>query len=343
LESIVVQAKRDSDIWIPEGAGAPSGSISPGQELEEAVAYCTRVIAEGSKSFSLASRLFNEDARRGAVMVYGWCRLSDDRIDQAQSQSQVTERLAELRERLDSVYRQGRVAGELEPHAKRIYLAFGSVISQKGIPAHYPQELLEGMAMDARGTRYVTYQELRLYCYRVASTVGLMMCHVMGVRSGDALRQASDLGMAMQLTNIARDVREDFGMGRVYLPEAWLKESGVDPTCLMDPSQRAALHEVVTRLLDEAERLYASGQRGISELPFQAALAVQAALYIYREIGREILRRGPQALERRTVISRGRKLGLAALAVLRVLGALPARLWDRRGFVAPVRVQYFEG
>jgi len=312
------------------------------QELEEAVSYCTQVIAEGSKSFSLASKLFDEEARRGAVMVYGWCRLSDDRIDQAESQAQVTERLAELRERLDAVYREGRAAGEQDPHAQRIYLAFGSVISRKGIPAHYPQELLEGMAMDARGTRYATFQALRLYCYRVASTVGLMMCHVMGVRSSEALRQASDLGMAMQLTNIARDVREDYGMGRVYLPEAWLREQGVDPSRLLDPTQRAAVYGVVTRLLGEAERLYASGQRGISELPFRAALAVQAALLIYREIGREILRRGPQALERRTVISKGRKLALAGWAVLRVLQTLPARFLDRRGFDAPGRLQPFE-
>ena len=106
-------------------------------------------------------------------------------------------------------------------------MALQYIVRRYGIPAHYASELIEGMAMDVRGIRYANLRELLLYCYRVAGTVGLMMSHVMGLRDESALKHAADLGIAMQLTNIARDVTEDASMGRIYLPLDWLDEANI--------------------------------------------------------------------------------------------------------------------
>jgi phytoene synthase len=132
-------------------------------------------------------------------------------------------------------------------------------------------ELLAGMRMDVEGTRYASLEELKVYCYRVAGVVGLMMARVMGARDPRALLHARDLGEAMQLTNIARDVAEDERLGRVYLPQNWLTEYGRVAT--------------VDRLLTEAERGYVSGLQGLPYLPLRAAWAVASAAFIYRDIG----------------------------------------------------------
>jgi phytoene synthase len=300
------------------------------------------MIRVGSKSFSLASRLFDREKRSGAVRVYGWCRYSDDRIDECRSKEEVEVRLQELQRHTRHLY-EGKISLELSPVEKDIFLAFGSILSERKIPATYPLELLEGMAMDARGETYPTYQKLKLYCFRVAGTVGLMMSHVMGLRTSEALDQAVDLGLAMQLTNIARDVREDFEMGRVYLPEEWLAEEGLSARDVMALNHQQAVYRVVARLLQEAERFYQSGLQGVISLPLRAAFAVQAAALIYREIGRSILAQGPAALQKRTVVPLSRKLVLLLIAVFQVLSSIPARLRDPRGFGTPTRVWFFHG
>jgi phytoene synthase len=289
----------------------------------EALAACRASIAMHSRSFSLASRLFAAEIRDRASVVYAWCRRADDAIDAAGPEKQ-SDALARLRCELAGVYDGSVPAGDL------VLGAFQSVVERCAIPRLYPEELLAGMEMDAAGTHYATLEQLHLYCYRVAGTVGLMMSHVMGVRDDAALRNAAHLGIAMQLTNICRDVLEDWEMGRLYLPRELFAECGVHdlesqlgkpfPSWATAPT---AL--VVRRLLEEAERFYASGDRGLPALPWRCALAVRTARLVYAAIGDEILRSACDVRAGRAVVPDVEKLRLAGRATASALAELPGR------------------
>jgi phytoene synthase len=273
-------------------------------------------IALHSKSFALASRLLPADGRDDAAIVYAWCRQADDAIDLVPP-SQQAPALSVLRSELASVY-----AGEAQ--ADPVLAAFQGVVTARGIPRKYPDELLAGMEMDVAGAVYADFDALLEYCYRVAGTVGLMMSHVMGVREEGALRHAAHLGMAMQLTNVCRDVREDWERGRLYLPDDLLAAAGARdlrgdlgaplPTSAVEP-----IADVTLELLRRADRFYESGDLGIPMLSRRSALAVRTARLVYSDIGRVVQSRGGDPLAPRAVVSLPRKLWLASRAALRTL------------------------
>jgi phytoene synthase len=187
------------------------------------------------------------------------------------------------------------------------------------------------MAMDVAGQRYETLAQLQLYCHRVAGVVGLMMAHVFGVRDDAALTAAAQLGIAMQLTNICRDVAEDWQRGRLYLPDDRLQQHGVGGLAaeLGRPLPAAAVRPiagVVRDLLALADRQYRAGRRGIGALPWRAGLAVRAAASIYAAIGDRIRERGCDVTARRAIVSRARKLALAVGAGGRAVLAAPRHL-----------------
>jgi len=285
------------------------------------------VLAEHSKSFALAGRLFPPGPREDAAAVYAWCRLSDDAIDLAPIGAKAQALLAE-RDRLARVY------GDGDP-GDPILRAFQEVVRDRRIPACYPEELLEGLAMDAECRRYETLDELRLYCYRVAGTVGLMMCHVMGVSDRRALRHAAHLGMAMQLTNIARDVLEDWGRGHVYVPDEllgaraadalWRRLGESEPPRELEPEVKQA----VGRLLAHAAQLYRSGDAGMRWLSSRCALSVRTARHVYSEIGAMVEARGCDIWQGRAVVPMARKLQLVARAGSECLRELPSRALQR--------------
>ena len=206
-------------------------------------------------------------------------------------------------------------------------MALQYIVHRYGIPAHYAIELIEGMAMDVRGIRYANLRELLLYCYRVAGTVGLMMSHVMGLREESALKHAADLGIAMQLTNIARDVTEDASMGRIYLPLDWLNEVNIAPDEIAAPANREKLAVITLRLLREAERYYRSGDAGLWHLSFRSACAVSAARHVYSEIGALLVKRGARAWDQRTYVTGARKLWVVIRGVLSLIQSAPARIF----------------
>jgi len=280
---------------------------------------CREMITVGSKSFSLASRLFGPDSRAAAFFLYGWCRYCDDQVDQASSTVQAQAQLQDLRDRTQSCFN-----SESQDHP--VFVAFQFVSSRYQIPQHYPLELLEGMAMDVRGYSYETLEDLKLYCYRVAGTVGLMMVHVMGISHEKALKHAADLGMAMQLTNIARDIQEDFRLGRVYLPGEWLRERGLTQSDVEKLDKRGEVAFLVKRLLLEARSYYASGRAGLSYLPLRAAFAVSAACSVYSQIGETVLARGPRAWDTRTIVPQWKKMLALAKGVGVVFLTIPKRI-----------------
>lgn len=267
-----------------------------------------QTIAKGSKSFYLASLFFTPEQRTGAWKLYRWCRACDDRIDEAPSREHALVRLTELRERT-------KAATSGASTASPEFEGLREICIQYGIPSSYPLDLVEGFAMDVAGYEYRTLADVELYSYRVAGVVGLMICHVTGVRNPLAHPHAVALGTAMQLTNIARDVRDDFDLGRVYLPKEWLRDAGVIDFW----NQKPQLFSVVERLLDRADEQYKIGYAGLKYLPFRAALAVSIAGSIYSAIGHKIRASGPNALDSRAVVSLPHKLWLVVTGTLRAL------------------------
>ena len=192
------------------------------------------------------------------------------------------------------------------------------------MPEQWPLELLDGFALDVEPKPFASQADTLAYCWGVAGTVGVMMAMIMGVREEEVLRRAQDLGLAFQLTNICRDVREDAENGRVYLPADALAAQGLPatPHALRDPENRQAVFLVVREQLEIAEAYYRSARIGLRDLPFRGALAVAAARDVYREIGRRILRRGPDALASRMSTPK-------PVLILRLLRGGLIAIWSR--------------
>jgi phytoene synthase len=270
---------------------------------------CRAAIRTGSKSFFAAGRLLPWDVREAAYGLYAFCRLSDDLVDEAQSPADRRDAVTRLDGRISRAY-----AGQ--PADSAADRAFSDIVSAYAIPETLPRALIEGFAWDAQGRRYADLAAVHGYAARVAGSVGAMMALIMGAREPDALARACDLGAAMQLTNIARDVGEDARMGRLYLPLDWMRATGLDPDAYMaDPQPSPALSGVVARLLFEAEGLYARAEAGIAVLPAQCRPAIRAAGLIYAEIGRRIAANGYDSVTRRARVGGARKAVLIARAM----------------------------
>ncbi len=277
------------------------------------MAHCVEAIRHGSRSFHAASKLLPKRLRDPALALYAFCRLADDAVD---LQAAKADAVLRLHERLDRAY-----AGRpMDGPADR---AFAAIIEDFDMPRELPEALLEGLAWDAMERRYETLSDLRAYSARVASAVGAMMCVLMRVRDRDALARACDLGVAMQLTNIARDVGEDAREGRLYLPLDWLSELGMAPEAfLAAPEMRRELEIMSRRLLREAERLYVRSEAGVAVLPVDCRPGIFAARFIYAGIGAEVKRNGYDAISHRARTNGVQKLGWLMLSMVRASGTV---------------------
>lgn len=267
---------------------------------------CHARLRSGSRTFHAASFLLPRQYRDPAVALYAFCRVADDAIDLGEDRQAA---LADLQDRLVAIY-SGRPAPYPEDRA------FAWVVNRLGIPRTLPEALLEGFRWDIENRRYQTGEDLYGYATRVAGTVGAMMSIIMGVRTPAAIARACELGMAMQLTNIARDVGEDARAGRLYLPRQWLLEAGIDPEAwLQAPVFSAALAGVVKRVLQAADSLYSSAEAGLGLLPPSCRTGIRSAGLVYREIGRDVERGHLDSVTRRAVVPLGRKLTLIRRAI----------------------------
>jgi len=272
-------------------------------------------IAKGSKSFALASKLFAPDVRARAWLLYSWCRKCDDIADGQDHGGALTkvedpaERLAFLRDMTERA-----LAGETT--GDPAFDALGLVAKECALPAQWPRDLIEGFAMDAADFSPRNEAELLKYCYHVAGVVGLMMAVIMGVSPDDedTLKRANDLGLAFQLANIARDIREDADGGRCYVPAEWLAEAGIPSGEHMAPPHRKAMANIAQRLADLSAGYEASARIGARRLPFRSRWAVLAAAGIYGDIAREVARRGEAAWDQRVITSKTAKAGWVARA-----------------------------
>ncbi len=252
------------------------------------LALCRQMIRQGSKSFHLASLLLPNIYRQHARALYGFCRMADDLVDQAR---EPREAVAALATRLDAIY----AGAPLDNPTDR---AFADVVLKFSIPRAIPDGLIEGFAWDAEGKNYRSLSDVTAYGVRVAGTVGVMMSLIMGERRPQPLARAIDLGVAMQFSNIARDVEEDARLGRVYVPEEWRIEG---------------THKAAARLVEEAEKIYSRASSGIAMLPRSCRSSINAARMLYREIG-HVARH--QHHRGRAVVPLFRKLSLVAVALV---------------------------
>ncbi|WP_017348696.1 phytoene/squalene synthase family protein [Pantoea sp. A4] len=268
-------------------------------------------MAAGSKSFSAAARLFDPATRRSVLMLYSWCRFCDDVIDDqwlgftAPTPSQIgaDQRLAQL-------HTLTREAWEGKTMQEPAFAALQEVVQRHNLSRQYALEHLEGFAMDVRETRYFTFEDTLRYCYHVAGVVGLMMAQIMGVTDAKVLGHARDLGIAFQLTNIARDVIEDASNGRCYLPDSWIAEAGLTRENYAEEAHRMVLAVLAKRLVTEAEPYYASAQQGLPALPWRSAWAIATASGVYRAIGIKVVQRSSHAWDQRISTSNAEKVGL---------------------------------
>ncbi len=275
------------------------------------LAVCRKLLQAGSRSFFAASRLLPKQIRGNATALYAFCREADDAVDLGQGGSDAP---AKLLVRLERIY-------DRRPADHPVDRAFAAMVEDCALPQDLPVALIEGLRWDTEGRQYETLADLQAYAARVAGTVGSMMTLVMGVRDPQALARACDLGVAMQLTNIARDVGEDAAAGRLYLPRQWLREAGIDPDVwLADPCFDDALASVVARLLSTAAQLYDRAEVGIACLPPGCRPAMFAARLIYAEIGRVVAESGFDSFSKRAVVPTRRKLILVLQGLIKVAG-----------------------
>jgi len=275
--------------------------------------HCRQAIKHGSLSFHAAGQMLPHSVRDPALALYAFCRLADDEVDLTQAKADA---VLDLQDRLSLVY-----AGT--PRNAPTDRAFTAMVDEFEMPRALPEALLEGLAWDAEGRRYETFSDLVSYSARVASAVGAMMCVLMRVRDRDVLARACDLGVAMQLTNIARDVGEDALEGRLYLPLEWLDEVDLAPEHLIaHPAPTDDVRRLVKRLLQKADHLYARSESGIKGLPLRARTGIFAARFIYAAIGKEVARADYDSISQRARTTKGQKSAWLTLSVVRAMGTL---------------------
>ena len=277
--------------------------------LEELYKQAAAATAAGSKSFYFATRFFPPDLARAAHAVYWFCRYTDDLVDECPDietgRRQLEEWSAEVTKALQTKTTEHPVLSVFLDTARRYQ-----------IPMQYPFELIEGMRMDLNQTSYETFEELRVFCYRVASVVGLMMCWVIGFDKPEDREKATpyaiDLGIALQLTNILRDVGEDLERRRVYIPREDLRRFHYSEEDLYAHKRTPEFEALMKFQAERARTYYERGNAGIDLLHQRGRFAVKVASDVYREILNRVEVSNFNVFEHRTVVPAARKYWLTA-------------------------------
>jgi 15-cis-phytoene synthase len=258
---------------------------------------CRAVVREHGKTFHFASWCLPAERRRAIHAAYAWCRIADDIVDRAPATG-----LAAASRALDAW------EAELERPVHPVARAFAAARAAHAVPPDPARDLVAGVRMDLAPRRYDTWDDLRIYCYRVAGTVGLIAAPIMGLRDRRALPHAVDLGIAMQLTNILRDVGEDARMGRLYLPLEDLERFGVCPEATLGGRPSGRFRDLMAFEIARARALYASAHAGIPALAPAGQLAALASARLYAKILLRIEENDFDVFRTRAVVPNARKL-----------------------------------
>ncbi len=286
--------------------------------MDALIEQAARRIKHGSKSFAAAAALLPPDKRESIHLLYSWCRHCDDLIDDEHLGFSVPSVGLEPAVKVERL-RSGTLSALRGASSSPEFAALQRVVADHAIPARYPLELVDGMAMDAFGTEFSTLDDTLRYCYHVAGVVGVMTAIILGVRDRPTLERASDLGIGFQLTNIARDVIDDARRDRVYLPGDWMLEIGLTGEQLRNGERRGDVFRLVERLVAVSDDYYQSASVGISRLPLRSAWAVATARRVYRGIGQTVRQLGAASWNTRIVTARRQKIAAGLLAVVDAL------------------------
>jgi phytoene synthase len=274
--------------------------------VEQAYEHCRQVIRHHAKSFYFAARFLPVEKRRPVFALYAFCRQVDDEIDEAEigSENEAVAAVESWKAELDRIYADGEMAAD----APAISLAWHDMLRASRIKQDLPLELIKGVLMDTHINRYETWNDLYLYCYRVASVVGLMSCEIMGYTNVETLDYAESLGIAMQLTNILRDVKEDAAMGRIYLPQEDLRKFGVTEEQIFESRFDNNFCSLAQFEIARAREYYARAEKGIAMLDADSRFTVLVAARLYAKILREIEKQGYNVFLKRARTTKAQKI-----------------------------------
>ncbi len=302
-------ARRGGSRTAPTGAG-PSNGLRTG--LEAAYDYCQALTKREAKNFYYGFMLLPHHQRRAIYAAYAFARRCDDIVDEGLPRAEATVRLAAYREALGCCL-EGRPEGP-------VFTALKDAVDTFAIPHRYLYALIDGVETDLTVRRYAGFQELERYCYLVASTVGLISIEIFGYQGGERARQhAADLGIALQLTNILRDIQEDAGRDRIYLPREELAAFGYSEEELLAGRVTPAFRRLLAFQVERARRYYGQGRRLLPYLPRRARACVGVMAGIYCHILDDIEREPEAVFQRRVSLSAGQKLALAGRELVRSL------------------------
>jgi phytoene synthase len=281
-------------------------SAAPGISLEQAYRHCRDVTRRSGSSFAAAFWMLSEPRRRALHAVYAFCRMADDIADDPQVQGDRARLLERWRSELSKAY-QGS-------SSHPVGIALADSADRYGLPKSLFEELLEGVAWDLLETEIETYEELRRYCFRVASTVGLLLVRILGYRHPNTLAYAEEMGIAVQLTNVLRDVGPDARDGRVYLPRADRERFGVTDAMLQGPDLADELRLLLGLYAERARIQYERAEALLPAEDRRRLRAAQAMGAIYRAMLDELQQRSFPCLRETVRLSRARRLWIAGAA-----------------------------
>ncbi|MDP3062839.1 MAG: presqualene diphosphate synthase HpnD [Chloroflexota bacterium] len=284
-------------------------------ELETAYRHCQQLTREQARNFYYAFVTLPRDKRRAICASYAFCRLCDDAADEDIPLERKLELLREIESRLDAAAR-GQPEGP-------VFTALADTMARSNVPTDYYHEVIRGVEMDLTITRYADFEQLRTYCYRVASVVGLICVHVFGYKDRRALEYATDLGLAMQLTNILRDVVEDLGRGRIYLPQSEMARFGYSEEELRRGVRNQAFLELMAFQSQRAQEYFDSGLRLLPLLSSRSRACPAVLVAIYQRILDRIRARQFNVFNGRVSLSGLEKLLLTAKTWLKSILPLP--------------------
>ncbi|MBD3223316.1 MAG: phytoene/squalene synthase family protein [Caldithrix sp.] len=275
--------------------------------------------AHYSKSFFLSSAMLPKEKRWDTYALYSFCRYADNIVDNPRNRSVI-----ELIDEVDYLAKEIKIAYQRGESEHPILKPFIIVAKKRGIPMQYPLELLEGVKMDLQKNRYETFDELYLFAYRVAGVVGLMMSYILGFSTTDALKEAEKLGIAMQLTNILRDIQEDKNMDRIYLPMDEVQRFNLTEDDFFQEKMSHNMQRFMHFQVKRAHKYYQEAEKGIKHLTPNTQFAIYSASRIYHGILLKIEARNFNPFLGRVFVKQSKKFGILAREILKTRLIRPA-------------------
>jgi phytoene synthase len=285
-------------------------STQTSDEIEKAYSYCESITRSHAKSFHFAARFLPREKRQQVFPIYAFCRHVDDEIDEISDGDEraAVEAVDRWKSRLERVYSASYNPSEEHDEGHRnVFTAWRHMLSKYQIPVEYPLDLIKGVVQDTHKKRYSDFEELYEYSYRVASTVGLMSSHILGYSDVDALDYAEAMGIGMQLTNILRDIKEDAGRGRIYIPKEDLDRFGIAESEIFSGEMSERFKDMMVFQIARARDYYSKGEKGIRMLDADSRFTVLLASRVYGRILDEIEKLDYDVFSRRASTSKTQK------------------------------------